>query len=566
MGRLLIRGGTVVDGSGAPRFTADVAVEGDRITAIGRGLGPAERVIDADGLLVTPGFVDAHTHYDGQALWDEELQPSSSHGVTTVIMGNCGVGFAPARPDQHGFLMQVMEGVEEIPGAALDAGLLWDWETFPEYLDALERRRRTLDVATQVPHCALRCYVMGEERAQDDQARPDDMARMAALTEEALRAGALGFSTSRTVLHRTKRKQPVPGTHCAPDELLAIASALRAAGHGVFQMISDHMGLEPDLGWMKRIAGLTGGPLLYTLAQLPDDPDAYRAALGELDRASVEGLDLRAGVPWRPPGVLLGVQATLHPFSSHPSFPRGAAPAEKIAALRDPVLRARLLEEAPATSSPFLRGLLTDFEQLFPLGDPPDYEPSPDASVAARARRAGVRPEVLAYDLLLEGDADTFLYRPLGSYVSGDFSALHEMLCHPRSLASLSDGGAHVGSLCDASVTTHMLSHWARDRHRGPRLPVEMVVRKQTSETAELYGLFDRGRIEVGRRADINLIDFDALRLHAPRPAYDLPAQGRRLLQSADGYRATLVAGEIVTENGELTGARPGRLVRGPRP
>ncbi len=563
---LVIRGGTVVDGTGAPRYTADVAIERGRITAVGGRLGPAARDIDAEGLLVTPGFVDAHTHYDGQVLWDEEVAPSSGHGVTTVVMGNCGVGFAPVRPDQHDFLVQVMEGVEEIPGSALDAGLDWDWETFPQYLDALDRRRWTLDVATQVPHAALRCYVMGEDRANDVDARPDDVAQMRALTEEALRAGALGFSTSRTILHRTKKNEVVPGTHCAATELEGIAAALRDAGHGVFQMISDNMGLEPDLGWMKRIARLTGRPLIYTLAELPHDPLAYRRALSELDRAADEGLELRAAVPWRPPGVLLGVQASLHPFSKHPSFPHALARAERLDALRDASLRARLLAEEPTNAGAFLRSILFDFDQLFLLGVPPDYEPPPETSIAARARAAGMRPDVFAYDLLAAGGADTFLYRPLTGYARGDFSALHEMLCHPRAIASLSDGGAHVGSLCDASVTTYMLTHWAGDRRRGPRLPLEMVIRKQTSETAELYGLHDRGRIEVGRRADLNLIDLDGLRLHAPEVAYDLPNGGRRLLQRADGYHSTLVAGEVVSERGELTGARPGRLVRGPKP
>ncbi|MEQ8280702.1 MAG: D-aminoacylase [Deltaproteobacteria bacterium] len=560
---LILRGGTLVDGTGAPARTADVAIDDGRIVAVGRDLGQARRTLDADGLLVTPGFVDVHTHYDGQATWDEALSPSSGHGVTTVVMGNCGVGFAPVHAEDRTFLIEVMEGVEEIPGAALDAGMTWDWSTFPDYLDALERRPRAIDVATQVPHCALRCFVMRPERALEDHATPDDVAAMAKLTEEALRAGALGFSTSRTLIHRTRAGDPVPGTHCEPEELLGIAAALRAAGHGVFQMISDHMGLEPDLTWMKRIAHLTEGPLLFTLGQLPRRPDAFRHALDELDNAQAEGVDLRAAVPWRPPGVLLGLQATLHPFCRHPSYPRRMTPSDRTNALADPALRDRLLGEAPATANPVLLDLLTGFDQMFELGDPPDYEPPPEASIAARARAAGVDPAAYAYDLLR--DPTVWLYRPFGSYVSGDLSAVREMLEHPHTVASLGDGGAHVGSICDAGVTTYMLSHWVRDRHRGPRLPLETVVAKQTSQTADLYGLGDRGRVEVGRRADLNVIDLDTLHLDAPVAKYDLPGGRRRLAQRAHGYRATIVAGEVIMENGEPTGARPGRLVRGPR-
>lgn len=563
MHALIIRGGTLVDGTGAPAFTADVAVDRGQIVAVGRDLGRAHRTLDADGLLVTPGFVDVHTHYDGQATWDETLEPSSGHGVTTVVMGNCGVGFAPVHAEDRAFLIEVMEGVEEIPGAALDAGLSWVWSSFPDYLDALERQPRSIDVATQVPHCALRCFVMRPERALEDRATPDDVAAMAKLTEQALRAGALGFSTSRTLLHRTRSGDPVPGTHCEPEELLGIATALRDAGHGVFQMISDHMGVEPDLTWMKRIARTTEGPLLFTLGQLPERPEAYRRALAELEVASTEGLDLRAAVPWRPPGVLLGLQATLHPFCRHPSYPRRMTPSDRRNALADPELRERLLRETPATDNPFLLDLLTRFDRMFELEDPPDYEPPPEASVAARARAAGVTPAAYAYERLL--DPSVWLYRPFGSYVSGDLSAVREMLDHPYTVASLGDGGAHVGSICDAGVTTYMLSHWVRDRRRGPRLPLEAVVAKQTSQTADLYGLRDRGRIEVGRRADLNLVDLDALHLEAPIAKYDLPGGRRRLAQRAHGYRATIVAGEVIVEDGEHTRARPGRLVRGPR-
>ncbi len=565
---LVIRNGRVIDGTGRPSFGADVAIRGSKIVEVGPKVGRGHRELDADGLAVTPGFVDVHTHYDGQATWDPELAPSCWHGVTTVVMGNCGVGFAPVRNDQHDFMVRVMEGVEEIPGSALREGIPWTWETFPEYLDVLEGMHRTIDVATQVPHCALRCYVMGEARALDDVATSADIERMQALTREALQAGALGFSTSRTLLHRVKGGGPMPGTHSDPQELLGIAQGVRDAGHGVFQMMSDTMGGEPDFAWMKAIARCTGGPLLFTLAQLPDAPRAYRAVLETLREAEAhEDLDIRAAVPWRPPGVLLGLQATLNPLCTHPSFePLRERPlAERVAALRDPGLRERIAAERPKTRNPLLLEILTNAQRLFPLGDPPDYEPAADQSIAAQARRSSRTIVDVLIDRLLDNDGHAFLYHPLASYVDRDFEALREMLQHPRSVASLSDGGAHVGTVCDASVTTYMMSHWARDRSRGPRLAVEDVIRKQTLDTAALYGLLDRGTIEVGKKADLNLVNLETLRIDAPVAAFDLPKGGRRLVQRAHGYRATIVSGALIAENDELTGARPGRLVRGPQ-
>ncbi len=565
---LKIINGRIVDGSGEDAFVGDVAIKDGKIAAIGKDLGPAQREVNAAGALVTPGFVDVHTHYDGQVTWDPELTPSSWHGVTTVVMGNCGVGFAPARPTERAFMVRVMEGVEEIPGAALEEGMSWNWETFPEYLDELERMPRAIDVAAQVPHCALRCYVMGEERALDDEATADDIEQMARLTEEALKAGAVGFSTSRTMLHRIKGGGVVPGTHCSPQELVGIAEGVRGAGHGVFQMISDHMGAEPDFSWMKKIAGMTGKPLAFTLADSLKQPGAYREVLEALRQAKEnDNIDIRASVPWRPPGVLLGLQATLNPFLMHPSFARlrGLPLEEMVAQMREPAFKAQLLSEETQAKDPFLRHLLGRFSNMFALGDPPDYEPPQEDCLAARAERDGRSAAELAYEVLLQNDGRQFIYFPLANYNQYDFSAIHEMMAHPNASASLSDGGAHVGSISDASFTTYMLTHWARDRHRGPKFRLEDVIKKQTHETADLYGFEDRGLLAVGKRADINIIDFDHLRLHAPYMAFDLPTGGKRLLQKADGFRATFVAGEMIAENGEMTGARPGKLVRGPQ-
>ncbi|MEM6415327.1 MAG: amidohydrolase family protein [Pseudomonadota bacterium] len=563
-----VRGGSIIDGTGADAFTGDIGIKDGLIVDVGNKLGPAKQDIDANGAIVTPGFVDAHTHYDGQVTWDPDLSPSSWHGVTTIVMGNCGVGFAPARADERDFMIRVMEGVEEIPGAALEEGMTWNWETFPEYMDAIDAQERSIDVAAQVPHCALRCYVMGEERALDDQASEDDIAEMARLTEEALAAGAVGFSTSRTMIHKVKNGPAVPGTHCHPEELVGIAKAMKNAGHGVYQMISDHMGKGPDYPWMEEIARTTGGPLVFTLAQLPNAPDDYKEVLAALSEShKTDGLDIRAAVPWRPPGVLLGLQATLNPFLTHPAYGslRKLSYEDRLAALRSDEVRSALLGEEAGVKDPFVRRLLTDYENMFPLGDPPDYEPSKDDSVAARAKRAGVAPNAHCYDLLLQNDGRQFLYFPLANYASFNFDVLHEMLSHPRSTASLSDGGAHVGTVSDASFTTFMLAHWTRDRSRGDTIRLEEAVRKQTMDTASLYSMHDRGVLAPGKRADLNIIDFNALHLHAPYMAFDLPTGGKRLLQKADGYIGTLVAGEMIAQNGEMTGTRPGKLVRGPQ-
>jgi N-acyl-D-amino-acid deacylase len=561
---LVIRGATVVDGTGAPARTADIAVDEGVITEVDGGAGAARREVDADGLHLLPGWVDIHTHYDGQVTWDPNLSPSSWHGATTVVMGNCGVGFAPARPGGQGFLIELMEGVEDIPGTALHEGIDWQWETFPEYLDALERMPRVIDVVAQVPHAALRAYVMGE-RAHED---PDEneIDQMAKLTEEALRAGAAGFTTSRTILHRSKHGY-VPGTSAAPDELRAIADAVRRAGHGIIEFVADNAFREPEKLWMIDVARETGATVTYALAQEPWDAHSYRQALADAKQLYDEGLKVVPQVSCRPTGMLFGLQSSLHPFITHSTYVALAhlPVAKRAAELRRPELRAQLLAEAPGTTDMIALALMSRWDQMFPLGDPPDYEPAPETSVGAVAAANGRRPEEVALDLLLERDGTALLFAPLASYVEHNHEAIREMITHPRTVLGLSDGGAHCGLICDASMPTYLLTHWVRDRSRGPRLPIEQVVSLQTSRTARTYGLNDRGTIEVGKRADLNLVDLERLRLHAPEMAFDLPAGGRRLIQHVDGYAATFVAGVQTFADGELTGERPGRLVRAGR-
>jgi len=560
---LVVRNGTVVDGTGGERKSADIAVDGGTISAVGEVAGSGRREVDARHLLVTPGWVDVHTHYDGQVTWDPILAPSSWHGVTTLVMGNCGVGFAPRRPGEENFLIELMEGVEDIPGTALHEGIDWRWETFPEYLDALEGMGRVLDVAAQVPHCAIRAYVL-RERAHDLEVTSDEIAEMAKLTREALVAGAIGFSTSRTILHRSKHGL-VPGTSSTPEELLGIGRALGDAGHGVFEMVADLQGQEPDLSWMREFCSTTGRVLTFALAQTPHQPSVWRDTLARIDELAQQGMKIVPQVPCRPTGMLFGLQSSFHPFFFHPTYARELAAlplAERVARMRQPEIRARILAEELQHESPIVRILASNFSQMYPLGESPDYEPAPEKSVTAIAARKGLRPEEVAYDLMLEGDGKLFMFAPLANYVDGNLEALREMMLHPRTVLGLSDGGAHCGLICDASMPTYLLTHWARDRKRGERIPLEQVVRLQTGNTASVYGFSDRGTIEPGKKADLNLIDFDALHLHAPEMVFDLPAKGRRLIQRVDGYRATIVAGEVTFEDGESTGAMPGKLVR----
>ncbi len=564
---LVIRGGTIVDGTGRAAHEGDVAVDAGRIASVGGRAGSGRREIDAKGLVVTPGFVDIHTHYDGQVSWDPYLTPSSWHGVTTVIMGNCGVGFAPVRPGQQAFLIRIMDGVEDIPGTALAEGIDFRWESFGEYLDALATTPRVLDVGAQVPHCAVRAYVMGE-RCHDDAATPDEIAEMARSVREGLRAGALGFSTSRTILHRERNGPLVPGTHCSAEELLALAGTLGEVGHGVFEMVSDLQGREPDRSWMLEFARKTGRPLIFALAQSDRDPNGFRAVLEDLRALNAQGLAIKAMVPGRPVGLLHGLQGSLHPFLTHPSFQRlrELPLAEQVRELERPEVRAALLRESPGTENPIARMFLTNWSKYFRLGDPPDYEPREAQSAAAIARTTGKSPAEVTLDWMLEREGRQLVYMPLANYAGYDFEVVREFLEHPSTVLSLSDGGAHVGAVCDASTPTYMLTHWVRDRTRGPKLPIERAVQLQTSETARLYGLLDRGVLAPGMKADVNVIDLERLQLHAPEMVFDLPCDGKRLIQRASGYRATIVSGEVTYQDGEATGALPGRILRGPQP
>jgi N-acyl-D-amino-acid deacylase len=568
---VVIRGGTILDGTGAPAFAGDVAVDGDRIVAVGGKAGPARRDIAADGLLVTPGWVDVHTHYDGQATWDPVLAPSSWHGVTTILFGNCGVGFAPARKEHRSELIDLMEAVEDIPGTALHAGLNWEWESFPEYLDALARLPRTIDVAAQLPHHPLRVYVMGERGIGRQAATGDDIDMMRRLTEEALRAGAFGFTTSRTYSHKTKTGELVPGHGAEELELTGIGRALGAVGAGAFGMNSDFADEAREFAWMTRLSKETGRPVWFLLTDRPTDPDRWRRLMRGVHQARAAGGHITAQVAGRPVGVILGHNTSMNPFTFRPAYRAldKLPAAERWARLRDPAVRAAILAEPPSEAElnrqgQFIRFVATGWDRMFVMGDPPDYEPTAEQSVAAIAARTNHTPDEIAYDYLTEA-ADRFLFFPVVGYVHGDHEQVRELLLDPATLLGLSDGGAHVGQIVDAGLPSYMLSHWARDRRRGPGMKLEQLVKMQTSETADFFGFRDRGRLRPGLRADLNLIDFEALRLHQPEIVHDLPTGARRLVQRVDGYRATLVAGTPVFEHGEDTGARPGRLVRAGR-
>ena len=552
---LLLRGGTVVDGTGAARRTADVAVRDGRIAEVGEIDGTATRTIDADGALVTPGFVDIHSHYDGQATWDDQLIPSSWHGVTTTVMGNCGVGFAPCRPEDRQRLIELMEGVEDIPGTALHEGLSWTWESFPEYLDHLDSRRFDIDVGAQVPHGAVRLHVMGERGGQGAEATPEEIAEMGRIVSDALDAGALGFTTSRTTNHKTSRGEPTPTLTAGVDELVGIASSM--IGRGVIGVVSDFADLDHEFAILRRMVEVSGRPLSISVAA-EDHRAPWRDLRDRIAATSDDGLPVRGQVGARAIGVVLGLEATLHPFLVSRTFRElGPRPLpDLVAALRDPQVRSAVVAESGSRDA----GLLTDFDRMFEVADPPDYEPGPDRSIAAMARRAGLEPARLALDLLLEGNGHGLLYYPLHNWVDGSLDDVREMLADPHLVPGLADGGAHVGTICDASNATTLLSYWGRDREVG--LPLEWLVERQCRATAETVGLVDRGAIRPGLRADLNVIDHDRLRLHAPFMAHDLPAGGRRLLQRADGYLHTFVAGEETYSRGEQTGARPGRLVR----
>jgi len=564
MHELVIRGGTVVDGTGAAPRVADVAIDDGVVTTVGDVTGAGETEIDASGALVTPGWVDVHTHYDGQVSWDGELAPSSHHGVTTVMMGNCGVGFAPVKPGSEGFLIELMEGVEDIPGTALHEGIDWKWETYGEYLDALEEMPRTMDVGGQLPHAAVRAYVLGD-RAHEYDVTSDEIAEMAEITREALDAGAFGFSTSRTFLHTSKHGL-VPGTSSTPDEVVAIAEAVRDAGHGLFQYVSDDQGTGGDEDWLDTLKEM-GCPTTYTLAQTPRSPTAYRDALAEASRVTDNAAPMIPQVAVRPTGMLYGLQSSFHPFIAHPSYRehRGDSLEARVALFRDPAFVEQLLAEEPLTRDGFVTYMATSWHQMYRLGDPVDYEPTAESSAAGVAEREGRRPEEVVIDWLTEDDGRSFMFSPLGNYHEHDHEAIREMLEHPSTIPGAGDGGAHCGLICDASFPTYMLTHWTRDRTRGPKIPIERAVQLQTSATADAYGMTDRGRLLPGQVGDVNVIDYDALHLHPPRMVTDLPAGGRRLLQDVDGYRHTIKSGVVTFTDGVATGARPGKVLRSGR-
>jgi N-acyl-D-amino-acid deacylase len=564
---IVIRGGTIIDGTGRAAFTGDVAIADGRIAGLGGKQGHARREIDATGLMVTPGWVDVHTHYDGQAMWDPLLAPSCWHGVTTVIFGNCGVGFAPVKKHHRQALMDLMEGVEEIPNPVLAAGLTWEWESFPDFMNALERRERAIDIAAQAAHLPMRVYVMGDRAIRREPATPDDIAKMRNLTIEALCAGAFGFTTSRTDSHKTPDGELVPSRDADDLELLGIGSALGITGVGAFGMNSDFDDEDYELRWMRKLAKETGRPVWFLLTDRYEDPERWRRLLKAVRTARSEGLPLTAQIAGRPIGVMMGIGTALNPFTVRPSYKalESLPIEEQRKRLRDPELRRKILAEKPSDAevaklAQFRQLITKRWDKFFTMGDPPDYEPGPEMSVAAIATRRGRTPDEVAYDYIIE--ENQYLYFPVVNYVVGDHEPIREMLTDPACLLGLSDGGAHCTSIVDSGLPSFMLAHWGRDRHRGPRLPVEHLVKRQTSETADFFGLSDRGRLAQGLRADVNLIDFDVLRLHKPELVHDMPAGGRRFVQRVDGYEATLVAGIPIFERGEHTGAMPGRLVR----
>lgn len=560
---LIIRGGTVIDGSGDTRFVADIGVRGGKIAKIGDIPDTAPEEIDAAGKLVTPGWVDIHTHYDGQATWDPLLAPSCWHGVTTVVMGNCGVGFAPVKPKDRTFLIELMEGVEDIPGAALAEGIDWKWESFPEYLDALEAMPRAIDVAAQVPHGAIRAYVMGERCSTDYAPDKDEVDQMAALVREGVEAGALGFTASKTLLHKDIHGKYSPGTFSGNEEMLALGLGMKDLKNSVFELVSDHLGEDEEWEWVTEFQKQTGltVTLIATTAPAYENGKMYNLA----EQARKEGREIRPQAAGRPTGVLHGLQSSFHAFVGHPTWREELADLghkELVARLLDPQMKARLLSEESVIKSGIMRDLPKLMKQIFPLGETPNYEPDYEDSVAGIAEARGLEPMEVMYDLLVANGGKELFYQPLGGYQGYSLEAQKKLIEHPNVLMGLSDGGAHCGVIADAGMPTFIMTHWGRDRKKGDRLELESIVRSMTSNTAEAYGMFDRGYIREGMIADINVIDFDALRLFRPEAVFDLPTGGRRLVQRVEGYDITIKSGAVIFRKGTHTGALPGTLVR----
>ena len=570
---LVIRGGSLVDGTGTPPRVADVAIDGDHIAEVGSAgsMGSARRVVEADGLLVTPGFVDVHTHFDGQASWDPWLTPSSWHGVTTVVGGNCGVGFAPVRPDRHDWLVQLMEGVEDIPGSALSEGITWEWESFAEFLEAIASKPHVIDLGFQLAHGPLRGYVMGERGAANEPAPAEDLVEMRRLAAEALAAGAMGISTSRTSLHKAKDGEFVPGTYAEVAELFALADALaderdRTGRSGMFQMALEHADVPEQFGWMRAFAERSGATVSFNFSQARHAPDTWREVVVLLDQARADGISIVGQVAGRSIGVLECLEGSIHPFVLHQAFRHLADRplAEKVAALRDPSVREALLAEDLDASTPVVELLTRAWDRMYPVGiDDIDYEPDPSTdSIAARAAATGRNPAELALDALLDHEGSGMIYVPLFNYSGGNLDLVGDLHQHPSTRMGLSDAGAHCGSICDGGMPTFMLTHWTRDRTRGERLPLEFIVHRQTAETAALFGMHDRGVIAPGMKADLNVIDYENLGFSTASMVHDLPTGARRLVQRGRGYVMTMSNGMSIVEHDEFTGALPGRLVR----
>ena len=562
---LIIKNGTVYDGTGDKPFIADIAIKGRKIEAIGELDEVSKQTINAEGKIVAPGFVDIHTHYDGQVTWDPYLRPSTYHGVTTVVMGNCGVGFSPCKPEERDWLISLMEGVEDIPGTALHEGINWQWESFPEYLDILENKPLAIDVGTQIPHGAVRAYVMGQRGINREEATQEEIDRMSQLVKEAIQAGAFGFSTSRTEKHRDSRGALTPSITAHKNELVSIANSIGELNSGVLQGISDFYDFESEFDIFKEMSQSSGRPISITVEQMDQRPDWWHQLLDGIEAAQNEGINMYGQVPPRATGINMGLEVTLNPFTFYPSFYDLSKKSleEKVATMRDPKFKKKVLSEQPVSiGNPLVEEITQSFNKMFRLGDPANYEPDPDSSFEAIAKKQNISPQEVAYDCLLEKEGKALIYHPLFNYLPGNLDFVEKMLNHPYSISGLGDAGAHCGAISDASFPTTLIQHWGRDRTRGKKIPLEKLISMQTLETSRLLGISDRGVLKEGYKADINVIDFDNLTLHEPEVLHDLPAGGRRLVQKASGYEYTIVSGQIAFENGEATGALNGRLIR----
>lgn len=562
---LIIKNGTVYDGTGKKPFVADIAIKGRKIEAIGELDEVSKQTINAEGKVVAPGFVDIHTHYDGQVTWDPYLRPSTYHGVTTVVMGNCGVGFSPCKPEERDWLISLMEGVEDIPGTALHEGINWQWESFPEYLDILENKPLAIDVGTQIPHGAVRAYVMGQRGIDREEATQEEIDRMSQIVKEAIQAGAFGFSTSRTEKHRDSSGALTPSITAHKNELVSIANSIGELNSGVLQGISDFYDFESEFDIFKEMSQSSGRPISITVEQMDQRPDWWHQLLDGIEAAQNKGINMYGQVPPRATGINMGLEVTLNPFTFYPSFYDLSKKSleEKVATMRDPKFKKKLLSEQPVSiGNPLVEEITQSFNKMFRLGDPANYEPDPDSSFKAIAKKQNISPQEVAYDCLLEKEGKALIYHPLFNYLPGNLDFVEKMLNHPYSISGLGDAGAHCGAISDASFPTTLIQHWGRDRTRGKKIPLEKLISMQTLETSRLLGISDRGVLKEGYKADINVIDFDNLTLHEPEVLHDLPAGGRRLVQKASGYEYTIVSGQIAFENGEATGALNGRLIR----